>query len=346
MVCSDAPHFEAYNDFTVRAIEENGRVDISSKAKQIDWLNGKGVFHNQLKDLLIVRDENGTEWVTLTAYLDTGRKHLDTERLLVWSWLYAYFVTPEQKLELIKCSKTGLSVITSGTASHCETYTVFNREFPWAPSCRDFKEYAWVDATVKTGKKVKETVSVPDFSFFEDSFLTQRAQLPEGETHDDDNGSEEVAEAKITFKTISREIDEEKPIGKILHATSSILWEAEYDATKESAISWSVPCAEIVETLNLRQLQPDGFFFDENDTLAAFDVDLTQKQNCFVIRKDLLDRFLNDNNLELVWLVDSSKEIHAYDRTIEQWSEWEAVFSYEEDGISGELYHRPSKQNQ
>ena len=107
-----------------------------------------------------------------------------------------------------------------------------------------------------------------------------------------------------------------------------------------------MPCAEIVETLNLRQLQPDGFFFDENDTLAAFDVDLTQKQNCFVIRKDLLDRFLNDNNLELVWLVDSSKEIHAYDRTIEQWSEWEAVFSYEEDGISGELYHRPSKQNQ
>ena len=121
------------------------------------------------------------------------------------------------------------------------------------------------------------------------------------------------------------------------------LWEEEYDATKENTISWSVPCIELVETLKLRQLSADGFFYDETGNLAAFDVDLTQKKSCFVIRKELLERFLQESGLELIWLVDSSKEIHANNLSIEQWSEWEAVFCYEKGSIIGGIKRRQSK---
>lgn len=85
----------------------------------------------------------------------------------------------------------------------------------------------------------------------------------------------------------------------------------------------------------LKQLQSDGFFFDTEGKLAAFDVDLSQKHNCFVIRKDLLDLFLKENQLKLVWYVDGQKEIHGKDRRIDYWSEWNAILSYEKDKILG-----------
>ena len=132
------------------------------------------------------------------------------------------------------------------------------------------------------------------------------------------------------------EIEEEKTIGSILHANSSLLWESEYDATKESAISQNVPCAEIIETLKLKQLGYDGFFFDSDGKLAAFDVNLTQKHDCVVLRRELLDHFLKDRDLALVWLVDCQKEVHEPDG-VSDWSEWEAVLTYEKNGINGNL---------
>ena len=39
-----------------------------------------------------------------TIPIPTGRKDLNVEKLLVWSWLYAYFVTPEQADDLANVS--------------------------------------------------------------------------------------------------------------------------------------------------------------------------------------------------------------------------------------------------
>ena len=63
--------------------------------------------------------------------------------------------------------------------------------------------------------------------------------------------------------------------------------------------------------MSLRQQQEDGFYYDSNGMLAAFDTDLTQKVNSVVVRKDILDTFLSKTGMKLVWLVDAEKEIHA-----------------------------------
>lgn len=48
-------------------------------------------------------------------------------------------------------------------------------------------------------------------------------------------------------ETYTKEIDIVENVGEILSATGYLLWEEEYDASKEEAISYGVPCAEIVK---------------------------------------------------------------------------------------------------
>lgn len=277
MFCDIAPKFDELEEFADKGRAEIRSSDILTVDAQKAWLETKSVFLDELKDTLILTDHCGIKWICLTKYCDTGCKDLRTEKLLIWSWLYAYFVSPEQADEFSRCVERGQSVITGDTASHHETYTVFNREYPWSPSCRESNENAWADVQI------------------------------------------------------------EKEMGKILHTTTDLLWEEEYDATKETTISRSIPCAELIEKMNLRQQKEDGFYYDLNGKLAAFDTDFTQNINCVVVRKDVLDTFLVLTGMKLIWLVDAEKEIHAGDYSITNWSDWEAVFTYEGDNITGDI---------
>ena len=336
MICNIAPKFDVLDDFLSKGRTKNKVVDISTEDKEKVWLETKGVFLDELKDTLILTEQNGTKWICLTKYCDTGRNDLNVGKTLVWSWLYAYFVSPEQADEFSQCARKGISVITEDTASHHQTYSVFNREYPWSPSCHEFNEYAWIDARIKTGEyeTVSETVQVPDLSKIE-AALRKYQGLIEDEDWD---GEEEFEIPEIEYKEEIRKREIEKKIGKILHATTELLWEEEYDATKEESISRSLPCAQLIEMMDLRQQTEDGFYYDNSGNLAAFDTDLTQNINSVVVRKDILDSFLAKMNMKLIWLVDAEKEIHAGDYSITRWSDWEAVFIYEEDSITGELH--------
>ncbi len=350
MTCDAAPKFDVLDEFPAKGKEENKTADISTADAQQVWLETKGIFFDELKDTLILTDHHGIKWICLTKYCDTGRKDLNTEKLLVWSWLYAYFVSPEQADELFRCAGNGQSVITHDTASHHETSSVFNREYPWSPSCKELNAYAWVDAQIKTGEyeTVKEIIEVPDISLIEALFCEHGGWVEDKEQKEEEvaeDGEEDFGIPAIQFKERIRKREIEKKIGKILHATTDLLWEAEYDATKENAISQSLPCSKLIETMSLRQQQEDGFYYDSNGILAAFDTDLIQKVNSVVVRKDILDTFLSKTGMKLVWLVDAEKEIHAGDYSITKWSDWEAVFIYEGDGIAGEVHRLQGKES-
>ncbi len=334
MVCSDAPVFTKLEEHIAKGKEENESTYISNAEGQKAWLGTMSIFFEELKDTLILSDDNGQQWVCLTKYCDTGNKNLNVKKLLIWSLLYAYFVTPAQADDLTACGEKGLPIISNDIASRHHTYTIFNREYPWSPSCREFEEYAWVEANIKTGEfeTVTETVQVPDLSPIE-AILRKYSGLL-----DDSEELKDAEVPEIQFKEEIRQYEVEKGIGKILHATTELLWEEEYDATKEEPISYSFPCAKLIEVMGLRQMVADGFLYDPNGKLAAFDTDLTQEIDCVVVRKDILDGFLGKTGMRLVWLVKASKEIHAANYNIEKWSEWEAVFTYERDHVHGNIY--------
>ena len=56
-----------------------------------------------------------------------------------------------------------------------------------------------------------------------------------------------------------------------------------------------------------------------------------------VIRKDVLDEFLLKTKMKLVWLVDAEKEIKRKDGMCDKWSDWEAVYIYEGDSVTGKI---------
>lgn len=59
--------------------------------------------------------------------------------------------------------------------------------------------------------------------------------------------------------------------------------------------------------------------------------------NGVVIRKDLLERFLNENNLRLIWFIQMQKEVYNQNGLASKNSNWEGIFSYNTDGIKGEI---------
>ena len=353
MVCDEAPIFSALKEHVARGVEENKLSNISDAEAQKKWLEAPGIFFKGLKDTLILTDENDLQWICLTKYCDTGRKNLNIQKLSVWSWLYAYFVMPDQAKAFAECAEKGLSVISHDVSSHHESYRIFNREYPWSPSCREFEEYAWVDATIKTGEFETVTKTVPDLDFSSVEAILRQYQRIADEDEELSSGDdlltdiEEAAEEseilKVHYKEETHLHEVEKDIGKILHSTTDLIWEEEYDAAKEETITYSLPCANIIKEMGLRQMASDGFFYDLDGKLAAFDTDLTQKVNSVVVRKDVLDAYLAKTGMRLVWLVDAEKEIHAEDYSIAEWSEWEAVFTYEGDQITGSFFRLPQK---
>lgn len=342
MVCRDAPLFCEPKEHIAKGIEENRAADISSENSKHTWLERNSVFFDDLKCSLILTDEKGYKWISLTKYCDTRQDGIKTDKLLVWSWLYAYFVTPEQAKELSSCYEKGFPIINDDSASHHETYTVFNREYPWSPSCRSFEEYARMNLEIETDEV--EKVQAPDNSIVEEILQKYCILLDENDKAEiicEPKDSEREYEEKNDtegYRDKEKERPVKKDIGKALHATTSLLWEEQYDATKETSVSWSVPCGELIKTMDLRQRTADGFYYDPEGYLAAFDMGLTQKINSVVVRKDILDSFLAETGLKLVWLIDAEKEIIAESNDrVSAWSEWEGFFVYEEDRIDGEI---------
>lgn len=336
MICEDAPIFKQIDQLICAAQDENIKTVISDSDNQKLWLEDEGFFLKNLKNTNILTDDDGVQWVALTKYLDTGRKNLKSEKLLVWSWLYAYFVTPEQAAAFAKIADKRVDLRTNELNSHNQTYTVFNREYPWSPSCKSFREYSWIDIHLKTGQKeiVTETVKIPDLSPIK-KFLER---LSKGIEEDMQDEKDDFENSDIEYKEVTMEKEVERELGRILHASSDLLWEEEFDASKSDAISWCVPCAELIETLHLKQLESDGFYYDETEKLAVFDTNITQHQGGVVVRKDLLDAFLNIKGWQLIWILNADKEIHAQDLSISQWSEWTAFLLYDGTNVQGDIF--------
>lgn len=347
MACKEAPIFKELKIHAQKSSIENKTSDVSTPDAKKTWLKKAGFFFENLKNTLILSDENEQQWICLTSYCDTGRKNLDVIKLCVWSFLYAYFVTPEQAEAISSCVEKGLSIISTNIASHHQTYTIFNREYPWSPSCKEFDKYAWVDIELKTGEveTVVETEPAFDYSSIEEIIrkydyeindeANDESALPD--EHEKNNGDTDEGLTGVQYRKVIRQHEITKKNGSILHATTDLLWEEVYDATIESAISYSFPCAKFIEEMELTQLSSDGFLYDKDGKLAAFDTNLTQKMRRVVVRKDILDSFLEKTGMQLVWLVDAEKEIHADDHTIASWSDWEGMYIYKNGEISGDI---------
>ncbi len=202
-------------------------------------------------------------------------------------------------------------------------------------------EWQWKNIELRTGetKLIATTVEEPQFSWI-DALLKKYS----GEVGDEevDFESEIDLDKDFNIPTVTKTYTKEEPVtidlGRVLNATQDILWEEEFDASKEEALSYSHPCAEIINVLGLRQKKYDGYYYDEAGVLIAFDTDLTKQKAGLIIRKDALDKFLDIKNFHLVWFVNASKEIHDKTLMITKFADWAGLLEYTSNSVQGEYY--------
>lgn len=341
LFCDDAPYFTQINDHMREAVQENNCAKDDSAFDEDIWTNSSPIFFRYQKDDLLLTDDRGNQWVVLSKYADTGKNDLAHDKLLVWNWLYGYFVTDEQLAILKEYAGKNVDLRNSDINWLPETYTLYNREYPWSSGSKSVLKWQWKNIELRTGetKLVTRTIEEPQFSRIE---ALWKKYLGEAEDEEAEFEPERELGEDFEIPTVTKTYTEEEPVtidlGKALNTTQDLLWEEEYDASKEDAISYSHPCAEIINTLDLRQKKYDGYYYDKTGVLIAFDTDLTKQKAGLIIRKDALDKFLEIRKFHLVWFVNASKEIHDKTLMITKFTDWTGLLEYTGDSVQGGYY--------
>ena len=302
----EIPIFDEISELKKATRDEHLKVDVSNIDSVSEWLDSDGIFFAEMPKALILSDSNGTQWIRLSNYICSGREQLKAERLLTWSWLYAYFVTEEQ-FEQFQVAATDRVDFSSskGIGLDPQSYSVFNREYPWSPSCDLLNKSSSVESGVVLNMPEEKEVEqeVLNVEFLEQYLKSLDADS--NQVFSDQELNQHLFKKEIVRKPVL------KQIGEIIHASMNLVWESEYDASKDNTLSMNVPCPMLIEQLHLHQADIDGLYYDSNEKIAAFDLNISQKESGVVLRKDLLDAFLKKNNLNLIWFVRASKELHS-----------------------------------
>lgn len=330
----EIPIFDEISELKKATRDEHLKVDVSNIDSVSEWLDSDGIFFAEMPKALILSDSNGTQWIRLSNYICSGREQLKAERLLIWSWLYAYFVTEEQ-FEQFQVAATDRVDFSSskGIGLDPQSYSVFNREYPWSPSCDLLNKSSSVESGVVLNMPEEKEVEqeVLNVEFLEQYLKSLDADS--NQVFSDQELNQHLFKKEIVRKPVL------KQIGEIIHASMNLVWESEYDASKDNTLSMNVPCPMLIEQLHLHQADIDGLYYDSNEKIAAFDLNISQKESGVVLRKDLLDAFLKKNNLNLIWFVRASKELHSgEDLGILRYGDRSGAYFYNGTEITSNIY--------
>lgn len=330
----EIPILDEISELKKATRDEHLKVDVSNIDSVSEWLDSDGIFFAEMPKALILSDSNGTQWIRLSNYICSGREQLKAERLLTWSWLYAYFVTEEQ-FEQFQVAATDRVDFSSskGIGLDPQSYSVFNREYPWSPSCDLLNKSSSVESGVVLNMPEEKEVEqeVLNVEFLEQYLKSLDADS--NQVFSDQELNQHLFKKEIVRKPVL------KQIGEIIHASMNLVWESEYDASKDNTLSMNVPCPMLIEQLHLHQADIDGLYYDSNEKIAAFDLNISQKESGVVLRKDLLDAFLKKNNLNLIWFVRASKELHSgEDLGILRYGDRSGAYFYNGTEITSNIY--------
>lgn len=340
LVCDEAPYFQEVNDHIEEVVKMNNYTVNDIGFNEDEWIASYTTFFEYQREDLLLTDSNKNQWIVLSKKVNTGIDTVANRWLRECNGLYGYFVNDEQLAMLKEYANKKINLFNNDIMEVSKTYTMYNREYPWSSGSKLLIENQWKKIEIRTGEKkqVSITVEVPqlfEYDGFFDEYIEQ-------ENTDEDSKSNVDFSESLKLPTVNKEFIREEPItidlGLALNTTQELLWEEEFDASQEEAILISHPCAEIINTLKLYQMKCDGYYYDENRELTAFDTDLTNQNAGLIIRKEALDKFLCIKKLHLVWLINASKEIHDKSLNIIKYKDWTGVLEYTNDSIQGSYY--------
>ena len=316
---SEKPQIQWYlNDIS------NEFISIDATVTEVDtWRKNDCQFFSNHSQKLLSCDNQGNQWLSLYNYDEILFKKSELRRWVdpnnkgeqeIWSISQAYFVK-KSDWEKLKPKLTSLNFCGRWFPEACE-FNGYIGEYPWCAMYNGEDADFWKECFLKTGKTHMETFKYPSFK---NSSTT-------------DNGIIIEFDSEIT-----REIEEEELVCKIMPAFASLSWSTENDYSKEESISFDVPCREIVEHFKLRSPNGDGYYFSPENDLVSFNAKKAEKDRCIVLRKDYLDRFLEEHDYVLFWTCIGEKQFFGRHQ---EWGEWSGLFYLDNNAIHGKMENK------
>ena len=320
----DVPKLKQFDEFIDSVNREISKVNVNDDVNQNDWLNDEGCFYENLGDVTVMKDDNDVEWISLSKYLSNKFQDLLDGKPFVWGWVHAYFVTQKQCEDILEYANKGIDIRNETLKYENKIYTLFNGEYPWAPSCKSVLSNAKINAVVNTGEKETKFYKTFDFDIW------------------DEEGDVIISDDSTSYTYSSYEKNVEFEIGEILCANTELSWEEEFDMTKDNTISLMVPCSELINKYNLKKFANSSLYYDEYKNLAAFDTHINLDVGCVVVRKDIIDNFLKEENLILIWVLEGAKELHRNDYSTYKCNYWTGVITYDGSDLRKIIYKASS----
>lgn len=131
----------------------------------------------------------------------------------------------------------------------------------------------------------------------------------------------------------------DRPVAKVIVTTESFLWEEEFDKSKEDVIRFLKPCTTIYKGMNFKYSRKEGEFLSNTDEIMCFATNIYyNSKSHLLIRKIPFLKYLEENNLSVIWTVLGEKQIIGGHSDIHDRLQMNGVFYLENDNSIGEIH--------
>ncbi len=135
LASTDTPLFDELENYFKQSQVDSFNNDISNQ----EWLETPRFFLEKLGDNLIQKDENGFYWVILDGYFKPGHDSHIQNVYTQWALLHAFFI-PSKAFSFLSKDSNWKRSFPWNILQRYESYTLFNREYPWSLSCNELRE--------------------------------------------------------------------------------------------------------------------------------------------------------------------------------------------------------------
>lgn len=290
-----------------------------------EWCGSMATLHQTLPERMLLMDDDGQEWVVLLRFEDEKQEPIVEERTgigypngtqEIWAHTRGYFVKRSERESLDDAIN---NIITKGNPPDLsdgpDVYQLFSREYPWAPGVCEVLGDCWHYFEIETGNRHVMKSDSPVI----------RLIMQYGHTDAD----AEVLEIPQQWTETETSV-----AGAMLPVQIRVLQGERSDASNSENTSYYIPCTELLERLNLSQNQDNGIFVSASGEVVAFDPTLVGGFDGLVIRKSYLDRFLDENQYDLVWYVCGEKQYFHGDNE-QTWLTLRGLFNLNKEGVKG-----------
>lgn len=282
------------------------------------WISEKGSFLSDLPSTLIMEDSDGVEWIRLYSY-DNAEIHsgdtpeiLGARRQILEAFTEGYVIKKDD-FEKITTALQSVNLHREKFPESGDSLDAYIREYPWALASNPIDKDGWQDFEAYTGRMIE----VPAYS--SDVEIDPIEGL-----------------VSLHIEADHTELVKEKAyVAELLPASHRITWSSEYDASIEDAVNYNVPCRSLMSYFNLKQGTNDGCYY-MNDELAACDIKGIGDSKALILRKEYLDRFLEETSCRLIWISHGMKDF-LYTSSDQKFQYYGGVLCYDGQTAQGEI---------